>query len=309
MNLNISYLAVILNSTIRLTAPILYATLAAAVCKKADIFNVSMEGAMMAGAFFGIVGSYYTHNIFLAVLIGVIAGMAISAFVAYLILWVGASSVISGVAASTFMSGLTTYLLYVIFHTKGAFTDSSLVGLPKINLFSGIPILETVFYGLTVVDYMAFIMAILLYIFLYKTVPGYRLRAIGINKEAAKSLGTPVRRYQFITFTLSGILSALGGCLLSLGAVTLFLSDITSGRGWIALAANNLGGAHPLGALVSSLFFGLSQAVGNMLQNTSIKTQLTACVPYIATVIGLVVFNVYTSRRKRKKLYEDKILK
>ena len=65
MNLNISYLAVILNSTIRLTAPILYATLAAAVCKKADIFNVSMEGAMMAGAFFGIVGSYYTHNIFL----------------------------------------------------------------------------------------------------------------------------------------------------------------------------------------------------------------------------------------------------
>lgn len=301
MDISVEYLAVILNSTIRLTTPILYATLAAAICKKADVFNVSMEGAMISGAFFGIVGSYFTHNALLAVLIAVISGIIISAVVGYCILWLHASPVISGVAASVIMTGLTTYLLYVIFNTKGAFSDPSLVGMKKLFLFSDIPVLGTVLSGLTLVDYLAFAMAVIIYIFLYKTVIGFRIRAIGFNAEAARSLGTNVKLYQFIIFSFSGALSALGGCLLSLGSVTLFIQNITSGRGWIALAANNLGGSHPLGVLASSTFFGLSQAIGNMLQNTSIKTQLTATVPYLATIIGLVGYNIWTAKKTRKR--------
>ncbi len=306
MEWNLDYIAVILNSTIRLTTPILYATLAAAICKKADIFNLSMEGAMVSGAFFGIVGSYYTHNAFLAVMLAMFSGIILSAIVSACIVWLKASPVISGVAASTVMTGLTTYLLYVLFNTKGAFSDPSLVGMKKLNLLSGVPIIGTIFSGLTIVDYLAFVIPFLLYIFLYKTVLGYRVRAIGMNKEAARSLGTPVNLYQFTVFTLSGALSALGGCLLSLGSVTLFIQNITSGRGYIALAANNLGGSHPIGALAASLFFGLTQALGNVLQNTSIKTQLTATVPYLATIIGLVVFNII-GKRKEKKRKQEKI--
>lgn len=305
MEMNMEYIAAILNSTIRLTTPILYATLAAAICKKADIFNLSMEGAMVSGAFFGIAGSYYTHNAFLAVLFAVVSGLLLSALVGYCIVWLKASPVIAGVAASTMMTGLTTYLLFVLFHTKGAFSDPSLVGMTKLYLFSGVPVLGTILSGLTIVDYIAFLMPFVLYVFLYKTVLGYRVRAVGLNKEAARSLGTPVNRYQFLVFTLSGALSALGGCLLSMGSVTLFIQNITSGRGYIALAANNLGGSHPIGALVASLFFGLSQAVGNMLQNTSIKTQLTATVPYLATIIGLVAFSL-VNRHKEKKRKQGK---
>ena len=299
MQFSIEYFAVILNSTIRLTTPILYATLAAAICKKADVFNLSMEGAMISGAFFGIVGSYFTHNTLLAVLLAMVSGMILSAVVGYCIIWLKASPVIAGVAASTMMTGLTTYLLYVIFNTKGAFSDPSLVGLKKLYLFSGIPVLGTILSGLTVVDYLAIFMAAALYVFMYKTVLGYRLRAIGLNKEAARSLGTSVNRYQFITFVLSGALSALGGCLLSMGSVTLFLPNITSGRGFIALAANNLGNSHPLGVLAASFFFGFSQALGNLLQNTSIKTQLTATVPYLSTIIGMLVFNIYNIQKQK----------
>lgn len=299
MEFSIEYLAVNLNSTIRLTTPILYAALAAAICKKADIFNLSMEGAMVSGAFFGIVGSYYTHNAFLSVLLAVISGVVMSAVVGYCIIWLKASPVISGVAASTLMSGLTTYLLYVIFNTKGAFSDPSLVGMTKLYLFKDVPILGTVLSGLTIVDYLALLMPVLLYIFMYKTVLGYRLRAIGMNKEAARSLGTPVNRYQFWTFTLSGVLSALAGCLLSMGSVTLFIQNITSGRGYIALATNNLGSSHPLGVLLSSFFFGFSRDLGNILQNTSIKTQLTAMVPYLATIVGMTLFNIYNMRKKK----------
>ena len=122
-----------------------------------------------------------------------------------------------------------------------------------------------------------------------------------MNKEAARSLGTNVDLYQFCVFTLSGVLSAMAGCLLSLGSVTLFIQNITSGRGYIALAANNLGGSTPLGVLISSVFFGFAQALGNALQNTSIKTQLTACIPYLATIIGLVVFSISGTRKHKKR--------
>ncbi len=301
MHFGIEHLAVILNSTIRLTTPILYATLAAAICKKAGIFNLSMEAAMISGAFFAIVGSYYTHNALIAVLLAVVSGMVISALVGGCIIWLKASPVIAGVAASTLMTGLTTYLLFIIFDTKGAFSDPSLVGIPKIYLFAKVPILGTILSGLTFVDYLAMILPFLIYIFLYKTVIGYRLRAIGINKEAARSLGTQVDHYQFLTFTISGGFSALGGCLLSLGAVCLFIQNITSGRGYIALAANNLGNSHPLGVLLSCIFFGLSQALGNMLQNTSVKTQLTATVPYLSTIIGIFVVRVYTLHKLKIK--------
>ena len=300
MELSIEYLAVILNSTIRLTTPILYAALAAAICKEADVFNLSMEGAMVSGAFFAVVGSYFTHNAVLAVLLGVLSGLILSVIVGYCIIWLKASPVIAGVAAGTMMTGLTTYLLYIIFNTKGSFSDPSLVGMTKLYLFSDVPVLGTVLSGLTAVDYMAVIISVLLYIFMYKTVLGYRLRAIGMNREAARSLGTPVNLYQFVTFTLSGALSALGGCLLSLGSVTLFIQNITSGRGFIALAANNLGGSHPLGVLVASFFFGFSQALGNLLQNTSIKTQLTATVPYLSTIIGMLVFSIYGIQKKKR---------
>ncbi len=110
------------------------------------------------------------------------------------------------------------------------------------------------------------------------------INSVGINPEAAKSLGTPVEKYQFLTITLSGILTGLGGVLLSMSTVTLFIQDITSGRGYIALAANNLGNSHPLGVLFSSFFFGVCQAFGNALQNTSLKTQITASIPYVATI-------------------------
>ena len=279
MELSVDYLAVVANSTLRMMTPILLVTLAAAICTKVRIFNIAMEGTMLTGAFFSIVANYYTHNVFLSVLTGAISGMIVSAIVGFCIIKLKASPVVVGI------------------------TDSSLVSLSKINLpiIKDIPVIGTIFSGLTIIDYLAFILAIGIYIFLYKTVLGYRLRAIGINKEAARSLGTPVEKYQFLTISLSGILCGLGGVLLSMGTVTLFMQNMTSGRGYIAMAANNLGKSHPIGVLLSSLFFGFSQAAGNVLQNTSLKTQITASIPYVATIIALILFSIQTKRNKKKK--------
>lgn len=307
MNLSIDYIVMILNSMLRMTTPILMASLTAAVCNKVGVFNIGMEGIMMAGAFFSIVANYYTHSVVLALAAGALSGLIISAVVAFCIIKLKAAPTVVGMAMNTLMSGATIYLMYVLFHVRGVFTDPSLIPLTKINLpiIKNIPLLSVVFGNLTIVDYLGVILAIGIYIFLYKTVAGFRIRAIGINPEAARSLGTKVERDQFIAVAMSGILCGLGGCALSMGGVTLFIQDITAGRGYMAMAACNLGGAHPLGVLFSSFFFGFCQAIGNALQNTSLKTQITSSIPYVATIVALMVFYVVRkNKEKRKKASE-----
>lgn len=302
MTFNADYFATIMNSTIRMMSPILYASLAAAICSKADIFNLSMEGAMLAAAFFSIVANYYTHSVILSILAAIISGVLVSAGVGFFILRLKASPVVVGLAANSTIAGMTTYLLYIIFRTKGVFTHPSLVGIPKVSLplISKTKILSTIFSGLTIIDYFAFISAVLMYVFLYKTVPGYRVRAIGINSEASRSLGTPVEKYQFAAICFSGALCGLAGCLISMGSVKLFIQNITAGRGYIAMAANHLGKYHPIGVLIASLFFGACQAFGNFLQNTSLKTQVTSSIPYIATILALIVFSIQNRYAKIK---------
>ena len=306
MLFSVEYIATIINSTIRMMSPLLYASLAAAICSKADIFNLSMEGAMLTSAFFSIVVNYFTKSVTLSILSGVISSVLVSASVGFFVLKLKASPVVVGLAINNTMAGVTTYLLYIIFKTKGVFTHPSLIGIPKIRLpfIEKIPVLSIIFSGLTILDYMAVIITVLIYIFLYKTVIGYRLRAIGINSEAARSLGTPVEKYQFLTISFSGILCGFAGCLLSMGSVKLFIENITAGRGYIAMAANNLGKSHPIGVLLASLFFGCCQALGNFLQNTSIKSQITSSIPYVATIIALILFTVQRRYAKHKRVSE-----
>ncbi len=304
MNINIVYIEQVLNSTIRMMTPLLFASLAAAMSNKVKIVDISMEGVMLAGAFFGIVVNYFTKNVYLAVLGSAFSGFVVSSIVAYFIIKLKANPVVVGMATNVMMSGVTVYLMYVIFETRGVFTDPTLKSLPKINLWliKDIPFLGAVLKNLTIIDYLAFVMAIVLYIFLYKTVLGYRIRAIGINESAAKSLGTKTERYKFWTIALSGILSGLGGSLLSMGSVTLFIQNITSGKGYIALAANNIGRSHPLGVLASTAFFGFSQSLGNVLQNTQLKSQITQSIPYVATILALISFTLYRRYKKSRQI-------
>ena len=305
MILDWTYISAIISSTFRMCSPILLCSLAAAICSKAAVFNIAMEGCMMISAFFSIVVNYYTAgNVFLSVLAGVASSMLVSAILAFFIIKLKSSPVVVGMAINTMSSGLTTYLMFIFFHTKGLFQHPSLVGLHKITPFfaEALPEVASMFYGLTIVDYLSWIIAIGVYVFLYKTVIGFRIRAIGINSEAARSLGTPVEKYQFWTMTLSGILCGLAGVLLSMGSVTLFIQNITSGKGYIAMTANNLGASHPLGVAAASLFFGICQSVGSFLQQTSLKGQITGAIPYVATILASIVSSVYVKARKENKI-------
>lgn len=307
MDFTLEYFIVIINSTVRMTTPILLVTLSAALCSKVNLLNIGLEGAMISGAFFSIVINHFTANVFLSVLAGALAGVAVSGLIAISVVRFKANAVVAGLAANTLMISMTTYLLFLIFNTRGVFASPDLVGLRKLNLpiIKDVPILGGILANLTILDYFAFIAVFLVFLLLYKTVLGFRIRAVGVNIQAARSLGTPVERYQILTMTLSGALSGLGGVLLSMGSVTLFIQEISAGRGFIALAANTLGQSHPIGILLATTFFGATQALGNALQNTAIRVQISASIPYVSTILALIVYYLY--KKTKTNLLNKKI--
>ena len=301
MTISIEYLAQVFNSTIRCMTPILLVTLCASVCSKVKVFNIALEGTLLTSAFFAYLTQYFTHNIVLSVAVAMLIAMLMTFIMSFFIVQLKGQPMIVGMALNTFALGFTTFLLSMIFGTKGTISYPSVKGLPKINLpvIRDIPVVSTMFSTLTIIDYAAFALAVVLFIIMYKTVVGFRLRAIGINESAASSLGINVKRYQIIATTLYGSMIGLAGCLLSLGSVTLFIQNISSARGYVALAANNLANAHPLGALLSSALFGFTKALAQVLQNTAIKQQLLECIPYIATIAAMAIYNGIAKRRAK----------
>ena len=301
MNISIEYLASVFNSTMRCMTPILLVALCAGVCSKVKVFNIALEGTLLTSAFFAFLTQYFVRNIFVAVLVAMLVAMCMTFIMSFFIVKLRAQPMIVGMALNTFALGFTTFLLSVIFNTKGTVTDPTLTGLPKVTLpiIKDIPVVSTMFSSLTVIDYAAFALAVVMFIIMYKTVIGFRLRAIGINQSAASSLGINVAKYQIIATTLSGSMIGLAGCLLSLGSVTLFIQNISAARGYVALAANNLCQGHPLGALLSSALFGFTKALAQVLQNTAIKQQLLENIPYIATIAAMAIYNVIASRRAK----------
>ena len=302
MDINLNYLAVVFNSTLRMMTPILFVALGSALCNRVFIFNIGLEGMMLMGAFSAIVANFYTGSVAVSLLAAMLSSMLV-AYVAgvFMVKFKGAMLVV-GVSINSLVSGLTTFLMQLVFGGKGAYVSPDLVSLPKIDVrfLSGMPLLETMFSALTYLDIFAFVLAVILYLFLFRTVTGFRMRSVGINKVAAESLGINADRLQIRAVVFSGLLSGLGGCLLTMGGVTMFAQNITAGRGFIAMAAGTLGAAHPLGVIASSAFFGLAQSMANMLQNSAISSQLTMALPYVATVVALALYNVMQMKRMPK---------
>jgi general nucleoside transport system permease protein len=276
-------------SAIRMVSPILLAALGGALCARVGIFNVGLEGLILAGAFSAIVGNYYSGSVIVAVLTGAFGGVLVSLLFGLATIKFKANPIVAGIAINFLVLGLTTFGLRAIFQVKGAFYDKDMNGLPKwdLPLIENIPVIGKLLSGHSPLVYTAFIAAILLYIFLFKTVVGFRILAVGKNEAAARSLGLKVTVLQYGAIVASGVLCGLAGAQLSLGQVTMFTEGMTAGRGFIALVAMMLGQSHPIGMIGSSLLFGLMDAMSIRLQGFSMPTQFTSMLPYVITIIAM----------------------
>jgi ABC-type uncharacterized transport system permease subunit len=291
----------LLSSTFRMVAPILLAALGGAICARAGLFNVGLEGFIIIGAFAAVTGNYLTGNLIWAVVFAVISVMIYSLLFAYLSIHLQANVIVVGIAVNFLAFGLTTFGLRTIFDVKGVFYDPEMSGLPRwdIPLLQDVPWLGTMLSGHTPLVYLTFLLVIILHIYLFKTVSGFRMNAVGENLPAAVTIGIRVRAYQYGAVLLCGALCGLAGAQLSLGQVTLFSEGMTAGRGFIALVAMMLGQSFPLWVMAASFFFGLMYAVGIRLQGVGLPTQFTDMIPYVVTIIAMFFF---ANRKLRRGL-------
>lgn len=275
--------AALFASALGALTPILFAALAGALCQRAGVFNISLEGTMLVGAFAAVAGSWYTGSAWLGVLVAVVVGAAYSLVLAVGHVSLGGDSIVLGVAINLLAVGLTSFLIRTVFGTRGTFSDPTLQGLG--DILGGIPVVG----GHSLLVYLSWLAVPALAVLLYRHPWGLRLRGVGERPEAAASLGVSVTRYRYGVILAGGALCGLAGAQLALGNVTLFSENMTAGRGWIAVVAVMLGRALPYGVLAAAVLFGLAEAFGFRLQGIGLPQQATDAAPYVVTLLALFV--------------------
>jgi general nucleoside transport system permease protein len=284
--------AAFLASVLRISTPLILPALGGLVSDLSGAVNIALEGIMLASAFTGVIVSAYTHNWVIGVLAGIGAGVFIAALLAFFHLYLKTDIILAGIALNIMCTGGTVFLLYVLTGDKGNSSSLASGMVPNIDLpwIQNIPFIGTLISGQNIFVWMAFILTFLTAVMLYRTRLGVHIRAVGENATAAESVGINVLRTRLIALLLSGFLASLGGLDLSMAYLTLFQREMTSGRGFIALAAVYLGGRKPWGTLIAAVIFGLADALSNQLGSLKIPSQLVQMIPYAATIIALVVY-------------------
>ena len=253
----------VLYSTLRVSAPLIMAAMAGALSKQVNLLNIALEGLMLFGAFAGVVFAAQFSNTWLGLLAAVLLSLMLSAVFALFVIDLRVNLIVAGLAINILALGLTAYLLTVVFDTRGAFIPDNVNPLPSwdIPIIKDIPILGSILSGHGILVYLSWLMVLMTSLILYKTPFGVHLRAVGEHKEAAKTAGVAVRRVEYQTILLGGLLAGLAGAQLSIGDLALFTDSMTNGRGFIALAAVFFGNGAPGLTAIGCLLFGMFEAL------------------------------------------------
>lgn len=288
-------------SVIRVTTPLLFAALAALICNRGGVLHIAFEGTMLTAAFCGVVGSAYSQSLLVGLLAGIAGGVAIMMLLGYFNLVLNANVVLTGIALNTFASGGTIFMLYVLVQDKGLSTSLPSLTFPVVNipLIQDIPVLGTILSGHNILTYLSFLSVFVVYLLVFRTPLGLRIRTVGENPNAASSVGINVVKTKFITLFIAGVVASLGGLYMSMGYLSWFARDMVAGRGFMGIAAQNLGGAAPIPTLLAALAFGVANALSNVLQTLNVPAEAVQAIPYIVTLIGLAAYA--SSVRKNQK--------
>lgn len=290
-------------SVIRVSTPLILGSMAALICNRGGMLHIAFEGIMLSAAFFGMLASAVTQSVLLGLLGAIAGGLLISMLLGYFNLVLNSDRTLTGIALNTFASAGTVFALYLLVQDKG--TSSSLPSLvvPNVNIpiIKDIPVLGTILSGHNALTYVAFLTVFITYIIVFRTPLGLRIRTVGENPNAAASVGINVMRIRFITLAISAVIASLAGAYMSMGYLSWFSRDMMAGRGFMSIAAQNLGAALPLPSFLASLAFGAVTALANVLQTLNMPSEIIQAMPYVATLIGLGFFGYAGQKNSRKR--------
>lgn len=309
--------AAFIASILRVTTPILLPSLGGLISDRAGVTNIGLEGMMLGSAFTGVVVSAYSQTWFgpetglvIGPWLGLVSGVFVAIMLALLLgffhLRLKANLILSGVALNILGSAATVAIMFELTGDRGNTSTLASLQIPFIQLpefIKDVPLVGGFFFEVfdnqSVMTWVAFISVAVVWFMLYRTPFGMHLRAAGENPSAAQSVGIPVQRTRFIALILSGLFAGLGGIHMSMGYLSLFQRDMTSGRGFIALATPLLGGNTPGGTMIASMVFGFFDALSNRIGSLQIPSMLPLMVPNVATVMALVIYALQTRQSQR----------
>ena len=195
-------------------------------------------------------------------------------------------------------------ILYAFTGDKGSssLVKSLAVGNWDIPVIKDIPILGQIISGHNGFTYIAFLSVIFTWYLMYRTPLGLRIRAVGENSSAAKSVGENPAKIKLIALAFSGFFSALGGMYMSMGNMSVFITNMTGGRGFIGVAADAMGRGNPIGAMLASLLFGTANAVANVLQINNFPVDMVMAIPYVVSIAGIIIYSAHEQHKKNSKI-------
>ncbi|WP_317921566.1 ABC transporter permease [Tepidimicrobium xylanilyticum] len=301
----LSDLGVIIGITLMYSAPLIYTSLGGVLSENAGVVNIGLEGMMTIGAFAGATVAYFTQNPWIGFLAAGIAGGLLALLHAIACVTFTADHVVSGIAINFIGPGLSIFLTKIFFDGAAMTIPLDLdnkIPRPLNGLFSSISptnptmarivdALDSIFNQYATV-YIALLLVLAVWFFLYKTKLGLRIRSVGEHPRAADTLGINVYRIKYLAVILSGVLAGFGGAAMSIAVISNYRAALISGQGFIALAAMIFGKWKPQGAMLGCLLFGAAQGLVVYLGSTSlnISSQLLAMLPYIITLVILMGF-------------------
>ena len=313
------------SSVLRITTPILFAALGGIMARRCGIMNLALEGSMLTAALFAVVASAYAKKavlggvsaalsdpalvskanlvgMFAGFIVGTLAGVLMALFLAYMAVGLRADAYLAGLAINTMTTGGTVFILYMTAGDKGISSSLDSCSMPVINIpfIKDIPVIGEIISGQNLMTYFSWVCVAIVYFILFKTATGLRIRAVGETPSAAESVGVNVKKVQYQAMALSGLFCGFGGVSLSMSYVQFFSRGMTAGKGFIGMSAMNLGNASPVATAVAAFLFGFFDAMANVMQTLSIPVQFVQAIPYVATLVGLVVFAIQSDNKVKK---------
>ena len=294
----LSFIIGTLQQMLRSATPVALAAIGGSMTEHAGIMNIGMDGMILMGAFFGVLGSFLAHSALAGLGLALLVGILVGLFFALLVVRYKSDEFIIGCALNTFALGLTSYLSRSYFGTSGTKGNPAL---PTIHLafLNKIPVIGPLLNDQSIFVYLTWLIVLLAWVFVYKTPYGFWLRASGEKPDTLRTAGISPKRMKWIASILCGILCAFAGAHLSLGQLSgTFAENMSNSRGFIAFACVIFAAANPAKAYLAALMFGFFEAVGLRLQG-QVSSDLTNIIPYVITII-MMVYVVVRKQMKRR---------
>ncbi len=281
-----------LAATLRMATPLILGGLGSTLSERSGILNLGIEGTMLMGAFGAAMVSLLTGNPLLGVLGGMFLGSLMGLLHAFMCIRFKASQTVIGTGINILALGIPPLILQAYFGNPGSTPPVPSLGAITLPFISDIPVLGNIIGTHSPLTYIAFILVFVMNFFLFKTRMGLRIRAVGEYPRAADTVGIRVFALQYFSVVLCGALAGMAGAYLSLCQVSMFVKNMTAGRGFMAMAAMIFGKWKPIGVMWAALLFGFADAVQMSIQSAGwpVPTDFLLSIPYILTIIALAGF-------------------